>query len=55
MDVRVDDGGVRAVLPPGTRGVAGVAAPRFAGWRCGGRPVGAYLGPVAAEASGGRR
>ncbi|MDT9686024.1 YfhO family protein [Streptomyces sp. TRM76323] len=49
VDVRVDGGGVRAVLPPGAHGVAVLAAPRIAGWRCGGRPAGEYLGLVAVD------
>ncbi|WP_010473497.1 YfhO family protein, partial [Streptomyces somaliensis] len=53
VDVRVDGGGVRAVLPPGARGTAVLAAPRIAGWRCGGRPAGEYLGLVAVDVSGG--
>ena len=44
--------GIRAELPPGTRGTAVVAAPRIAGWRCaaGGapaRPADSYLGLIA--------
>ncbi|MFM9449007.1 YfhO family protein [Streptomyces acidiscabies] len=32
--VTVDDGTIRAELPKGSRGLAVVAAPRIAGWRC---------------------
>ncbi|MFJ8696356.1 YfhO family protein [Streptomyces roseolilacinus] len=52
VDVRVDGDTVRAALPPGTHGVAVLAAPRIAGWRCGGRPAGEHLGLVAVEVSG---
>ncbi|WP_326677734.1 YfhO family protein [Streptomyces sp. NBC_01237] len=45
--VHVTGDGVRAELPPGTSGTAVLAAPRIAGWSCGGRPAGAYLGLVA--------
>ncbi len=50
VDVRSD--GVRAVFPAGTDGLAVLAAPRIAGWRCQGRPAGEYLGLVAVELSG---
>jgi Bacterial membrane protein YfhO len=33
-EVSVSDGTLRAVLPAGSRGIAVVAAPRIAGWRC---------------------
>jgi hypothetical protein len=55
VDVRVDGDGVRAELPPGARGVAVLAAPRIAGWRCEGRPAGDHLGLVAAPLEPGRR
>ncbi|GAQ54454.1 YfhO family protein [Streptomyces acidiscabies] len=32
--VTVDDGTIRAELPQGSRGLAVIAAPRIAGWRC---------------------
>ncbi|WP_079169408.1 YfhO family protein [Streptomyces sp. CC77] len=51
-DVEVRGDGVRAVFPAGTDGLAVLAAPRIAGWRCAGRPAGAYLGLVAVELSG---
>ncbi|MEV7419168.1 YfhO family protein [Streptomyces sp. NPDC089919] len=50
--VTVTDHGVRAELPPGARGVAVLAAPRIAGWRCDGAPAGSYLGLVAAPVHG---
>lgn len=53
--VRVTDDGVRAELPPGSRGTVVLAAPRIAGWSCEGRPADSYLGlvavPVPAHAS----
>ncbi|MFB7558429.1 YfhO family protein [Streptomyces brevispora] len=52
--VTVSGSGVRAELPPGTRGVAVLAAPRIAGWSCDGRPAGSYLGLVAAPVGDGR-
>ncbi|MFD0025456.1 YfhO family protein [Streptomyces sp. NPDC058382] len=52
--VTVSGSGVRAELPPGTEGVAVLAAPRIAGWSCDGRPAGSYLGLVAAPVGGGR-
>ncbi|MEV3990290.1 YfhO family protein [Streptomyces sp. NPDC049837] len=52
--VRVTADGVRADLPPGTRGTAVLAAPRIAGWRCEGRPAGSYGGLVAVEVTGRR-
>ncbi|MEV4946638.1 YfhO family protein [Streptomyces sp. NPDC053755] len=45
--VSVTDTGVRAALPPGARGTVVLAAPRIAGWRCGGRPADSYGGLVA--------
>ncbi|MGY0056075.1 YfhO family protein [Streptomyces sp. LZ34] len=53
----VSDSGIRAELPPGSRGIAVVAAPRIAGWRCatgGGqdRPADSYLGLIAVELDG---
>ncbi|WP_405761092.1 YfhO family protein [Streptomyces sp. NBC_01420] len=52
--VTVAGSGVRAEMPPGTQGVAVLAVPRTAGWSCGGRPAGSYLGLVAAPVSGDR-
>ncbi|WP_326592024.1 YfhO family protein [Streptomyces brevispora] len=52
--VTVSGSGVRAELPPGTRGVAVLAAPRIAGWSCDGRPAGSYLGLVAVPVGDGR-
>ncbi|WP_317447803.1 YfhO family protein [Streptomyces collinus] len=50
--VTVSDGTLRAELPAGSRGVAVVAAPRIAGWRCAtgdgpARPAGEYHGLLA--------
>ncbi|MEN8655618.1 YfhO family protein [Streptomyces sp. 21So2-11] len=55
--VRVSDSGVRAELPPGTRGTAVFAMPRIAGWSCSvngsaTRPADSYLGLVAAPLDG---
>ncbi|MFF7204805.1 YfhO family protein [Streptomyces sp. NPDC008141] len=47
VSMRVTGSGVRAELPPGTRGTAVLAAPRIAGWSCNGGPAGSYLGLVA--------
>ncbi|WP_374982856.1 YfhO family protein [Streptomyces fradiae] len=55
VDVRVDGDRVEARLAPGARGVAVLAAPRIAGWRCEGRPAGEYLGLVAVEVPPGAR
>lgn len=52
--VDVTGSGVRAELPPRSRGLAVLAAPRIAGWSCDGRPAGSYLGLVAAEVNGDR-
>ncbi|MEE1755911.1 YfhO family protein [Streptomyces sp. SP18CS02] len=52
--VRVTADGVRAELPPGTRGTAVLSTPRTAGWSCDGRPAGSYLGLVAVEVDDGR-
>ncbi|WUS98812.1 YfhO family protein [Streptomyces sp. NBC_00708] len=52
--VTVTGSGVRAELPPHTRGTAVLAAPRIAGWSCDGRPAGSYLGLVAAPVTDGR-
>ncbi|MYW19870.1 hypothetical protein GT039_30905, partial [Streptomyces sp. SID2955] len=51
-DVTVSDGTVRARLPAGSRGIAVLAAPRIAGWRCAtgdgpARPAGDYHGLIA--------
>lgn len=56
-EVTVSDGALRAQLPPGSRGIAVVAAPRIAGWRCatgGGRerPAGEYHGLIAVPLDG---
>ncbi|MEU6773913.1 YfhO family protein [Streptomyces sp. NPDC046759] len=50
--VSVSDGTVRALLPAGSKGIAVVAAPRIAGWRCAtddgpARPAGDYHGLIA--------
>ncbi|MFI9806921.1 YfhO family protein [Streptomyces sp. NPDC052301] len=55
--VSVDDGTLRARLPAGSTGIAVVAAPRIAGWRCatgGGaaRPAGEYHGLIAVPLDG---
>ncbi|MER6999281.1 YfhO family protein [Streptomyces sp. NPDC000410] len=52
VSVEVGDSGVRAQLPPGATGTAVLAAPRIAGWSCGGRPAGDYLGLVAVPLDG---
>ncbi|WP_142217543.1 hypothetical protein [Streptomyces sp. SLBN-118] len=52
MSIEVTDSGVRAELPPGTKGTAVLAAPRIAGWSCNGKPAGSYLGLVAVELDG---
>ncbi|MFF1419766.1 YfhO family protein [Streptomyces sp. NPDC058280] len=51
-EVTVSGSTVRAELPPGSAGVAVLAVPRIAGWRCAAgdgaaRPAGEYLGLVA--------
>lgn len=56
-EVTVSDGTVRARLPAGSKGIAVVAAPRIAGWRCatgGGaaRPAGEYHGLIAVPLDG---
>ncbi|MEU6984787.1 YfhO family protein [Streptomyces sp. NPDC046324] len=50
--VDVTDSGIRAELPPGTRGTALIAAPRIAGWSCEGRPAASYGGLVAVPLAG---
>ncbi|MDX3228050.1 YfhO family protein [Streptomyces sp. ME19-01-6] len=55
--VQVSDSGIRAELPAGSRGIAVVAAPRIAGWRCaagsgGDRPADSYLGLIAVRLDG---
>ena len=52
VSVKVTDSGVRAELPPGTKGTAVLAAPRIAGWSCNGKPAGSYLGLVAVPLDG---
>ncbi|ORT58657.1 YfhO family protein [Streptomyces sp. CB03238] len=54
VTVHVTGDGIRADLPPGTRGTAVLAAPRIAGWRCEGRPAGSYGGLVAFDVGGDR-
>lgn len=56
-EVTVSDGTLRARLPAGSRGVAVVAAPRIAGWRCAAgdaptRPAGSYHGLIAVPLDG---
>ncbi|MEU1806618.1 YfhO family protein [Streptomyces sp. NPDC019937] len=56
--VRVSGGSLSAELPPGSRGLAVIAAPRIAGWRCAAgdgpdRPAATYLGLVAVPLDGG--
>ncbi|MGW4568700.1 YfhO family protein, partial [Streptomyces sp. NPDC004561] len=56
-EVTVSDGTLRARLPAGSRGIAVVAAPRIAGWRCAtgdgaARPAGQYHGLVAVPLDG---
>ncbi|MEU7426493.1 YfhO family protein [Streptomyces sp. NPDC040750] len=56
--VSVSDGTVRARLPAGSKGIAVLAAPRIAGWRCAtgdgpARPAGDYHGLVAAPLDAG--
>ncbi|WP_153814824.1 YfhO family protein [Streptomyces sp. SUK 48] len=55
--VTVSDGTVRAQLPPGSRGLAVLAAPRIAGWRCAAgdgpaRPARQYHGLIAVPLDG---
>ncbi|MET7615837.1 YfhO family protein [Streptomyces sp. NPDC005408] len=52
VSLKVTDNGVRAELPPGTKGTAVLAAPRIAGWSCDGKPADSYLGLVAVELDG---
>ncbi|GGT34940.1 YfhO family protein [Streptomyces purpureus] len=52
VSVRVTSRGVHAELPPGTRGLLVVAAPRIPGWTCDGRPATNHLGLIATEATG---
>ncbi|MGW7469233.1 YfhO family protein [Streptomyces xantholiticus] len=54
VSVDVTGNGVRAELPEGTSGIAVLAAPRIAGWSCGGRPADSYLGLVATPLDAGR-
>ncbi|MFH8772469.1 YfhO family protein [Streptomyces sp. NPDC017958] len=56
-EVTVSDGTVRARLPAGSKGIAVVAAPRIAGWRCAtgdgpARPAGEYHGLIAVPLDG---
>ncbi|MEU7035785.1 YfhO family protein [Streptomyces sp. NPDC046237] len=50
--IDVTDSGIRAELPPGTKGTALIAAPRIAGWTCEGRPAASYGGLVAVPLDG---
>jgi uncharacterized membrane protein YfhO len=55
--VSVSDGTLRARLPAGSKGIAVVAAPRIAGWRCAtgdgaARPADAYHGLIAVPLDG---
>lgn len=52
LSVEVSDSGVRAELPPGTKGTAVLAATRIAGWTCNGKPAGSHLGLVAVPLDG---
>ncbi|MDQ0942909.1 YfhO family protein [Streptomyces sp. V1I1] len=52
VSLKVTDSGVRAELPPGTRGTAVLAAPRIAGWSCNGKLADSYLGLVAVPLEG---
>lgn len=52
VSLKVTDSGVRAELPPGTRGTAVLASPRIAGWSCNGKPADSYLGLVAVPLEG---
>ncbi|MEU1404340.1 YfhO family protein [Streptomyces sp. NPDC005728] len=56
-EVTVSDGTLRAELPAGSKGIAVVAAPRIAGWRCAtgdgpDRPAGEYHGLIAVPLDG---
>ncbi|MFF8728564.1 YfhO family protein [Streptomyces sp. NPDC015171] len=56
-EVTVSDGTVRAALPAGSRGIAVLAAPRIAGWRCAAgdgpqRPAEEYHGLIAVPLDG---
>ncbi|MER7507202.1 YfhO family protein [Streptomyces lavendulae] len=50
--VRVSASGLRATLPPGSRGTAVVAVPAIAGWTCDGRPASSRLGLLAVPLDG---
>ncbi|MGW6874317.1 YfhO family protein [Streptomyces xanthophaeus] len=50
--LRVGSSGVRAELPPGSRGTAVLSVPAIAGWSCNGRPAAAHLGLVALPLDG---
>ncbi|MGN9795770.1 YfhO family protein [Streptomyces sp. OZ13] len=54
VSVDVGGSGVRAELPAGPGGTAVLAAPRIAGWSCGGRPADSYLGLVATPVAAGQ-
>ncbi|MGR6969317.1 YfhO family protein [Streptomyces cynarae] len=56
-EVTVSDGTVRAEIPAGSKGIAVVAAPRIAGWRCAAgdapaTPAGDYHGLIAVPLDG---
>ncbi|MEU3605700.1 hypothetical protein AB0E83_09640 [Streptomyces sp. NPDC035033] len=50
--MRTTASGLTAVLPPGTRGTAVVAAPAIAGWTCQGREPESYAGLLAVPVTG---
>ncbi|MEU9107272.1 YfhO family protein [Streptomyces xanthophaeus] len=50
--LRVGSSGVRAELPPGSRGTVVLSVPAIAGWSCNGRPAAAHLGLVALPLDG---
>ncbi|MFD7320832.1 YfhO family protein [Streptomyces sp. NPDC059875] len=52
VSIDITTSGIRAELPPGTKGTVVVAAPRIAGWTCGGRSADSYGGLVALKVSG---
>ncbi|MEV8389641.1 MULTISPECIES: hypothetical protein [unclassified Streptomyces] len=52
VSVTVTGSGVRAEVPAGSKGLAVLAAPRIAGWKCDGKPAASYLGLVAAPLNG---
>ncbi|MFD7290898.1 YfhO family protein [Streptomyces sp. NPDC059863] len=52
VSVTVTGSGVRAEVPAGSKGLAVLAAPRIAGWKCDGKPAASHLGLVAAPLNG---